>query len=255
MAVPRAHTDTSASRSSRTLSPRWRTDYSSPTTPALLQHSHPSPTPAQLLQPSQRSPPPQPPPTHPLPGHLRRARRRSARGPPRSHAAVLRPRRGAPLPLGAALPSPLRARPRHRPHRRRCRRRRRVRLPRPRARAADDGELDDVRQRQELRRRASSSSLSPPRPNRTRLPTGGSNHLLVPTGLLQTALAEQSSAAAAPAWLSDAFGGGLVRIDATNSSVRLPIGGVWTAPLLTPSHCEQVRLALARGAERTGGLR
>mmetsp|Transcript_18883 Transcript_18883/g.60595 ORF Transcript_18883/g.60595 Transcript_18883/m.60595 type:complete len:363 (+) Transcript_18883:123-1211(+) len=56
---------------------------------------------------------------------------------------------------------------------------------------------------------------------------GGSNHLLVPTGLLQTALAEQSSAAAAPAWLSDAFGGGLVRIDATNSSVllSLAVGG------------------------------
>mmetsp|Transcript_8149 Transcript_8149/g.27133 ORF Transcript_8149/g.27133 Transcript_8149/m.27133 type:complete len:411 (-) Transcript_8149:820-2052(-) len=93
-------------------------------------------------------------------GHLRRARRRSARGPPLSHATVLRPRRGAPLPLGAALPSPLRARPRHRPHRRRCRRRRRVRLPRPRARAADDGELDDVRQRQELRRLE-----PPPRPH------------------------------------------------------------------------------------------
>lgn len=49
---------------------------------------------------------------------------------------------------------------------------------------------------------------------------GRGNHMIVPTGLLQEAMAANGSAAAyAPEWLMDAFGGGLVRIESTTSSV------------------------------------
>lgn len=44
---------------------------------------------------------------------------------------------------------------------------------------------------------------------------GGTNHLVVPTGLLQ----EHFAASTTGSWAADAFGGGLVRVDFTNSSV------------------------------------
>lgn len=44
---------------------------------------------------------------------------------------------------------------------------------------------------------------------------GGTNHLVVPTGLLQ----EYYTTATYPAWAADAFGGGLLRVDSTNSSI------------------------------------
>ena len=52
---------------------------------------------------------------------------------------------------------------------------------------------------------------------------GGSNHMLVPTGLLQDWLADPQVAAAAPAWLADDFGGGLVRVERTTSSALLQL--------------------------------
>mmetsp|Transcript_3191 Transcript_3191/g.6116 ORF Transcript_3191/g.6116 Transcript_3191/m.6116 type:complete len:652 (+) Transcript_3191:35-1990(+) len=48
---------------------------------------------------------------------------------------------------------------------------------------------------------------------------GGGNHLLVPTGLLQDYFATPQGQANGPAWAVDAFGGGMVRVDSTNSSV------------------------------------
>jgi len=44
---------------------------------------------------------------------------------------------------------------------------------------------------------------------------GGTNHLVVPTGLLQ----EYYTTHTHPSWAADAFGGGLLRVDSTNSSV------------------------------------
>jgi len=44
---------------------------------------------------------------------------------------------------------------------------------------------------------------------------GGTNHLVVPTGLLQEHFAETISGS----WAADAFGGGLLRVDFTNSSI------------------------------------
>ena len=60
---------------------------------------------------------------------------------------------------------------------------------------------------------------------------GGSNHLLVPTGLLQGHLVHAS--AAAPSLLSD-FSGGYVRVDYTTSSVlkQLAVHGADLTPKL-----------------------
>lgn len=44
---------------------------------------------------------------------------------------------------------------------------------------------------------------------------GGTNHLVVPTGLLQEHYADPKNTE--PAWASDAFGGGLIRVDETTS--------------------------------------
>eukprot|EP00746_Dinoflagellata_sp_MGD_P071531 gnl/MRDRNA2_/MRDRNA2_29121_c0_seq1.p1 gnl/MRDRNA2_/MRDRNA2_29121_c0~~gnl/MRDRNA2_/MRDRNA2_29121_c0_seq1.p1 ORF type:complete len:605 (-),score=85.70 gnl/MRDRNA2_/MRDRNA2_29121_c0_seq1:22-1836(-) len=44
---------------------------------------------------------------------------------------------------------------------------------------------------------------------------GGTNHMVVPTGLLQ----EYFTTHTHPSWAADAFGGGLLRVDSTNSSV------------------------------------
>jgi hypothetical protein len=49
---------------------------------------------------------------------------------------------------------------------------------------------------------------------------GSGNHMLVPTGLLQTKLADPAAAAVAPAWLGD-FAGGLVRVERTTSPTFL----------------------------------
>ena len=46
---------------------------------------------------------------------------------------------------------------------------------------------------------------------------GGTNHILVPTGVLQAYFS--NSNVTGPAWAVDAFGGGMLRIDETNSSV------------------------------------
>jgi hypothetical protein len=64
---------------------------------------------------------------------------------------------------------------------------------------------------------------------------GGSNHMLVPTGLLQDWLADPAVEAAAPAWLSD-FSGGLVRVDSTTSSTlrQLQVHGAEVTNQLPP---------------------
>merc|ERR1719401_2500502 len=49
---------------------------------------------------------------------------------------------------------------------------------------------------------------------------GSGNHMLVPTGLLQTKLADPVAAAVAPSWLGD-FAGGLVRVEHTTSPTLL----------------------------------
>lgn len=48
---------------------------------------------------------------------------------------------------------------------------------------------------------------------------GGSNHLLVPTGLLQAQYSDGVPKIDVGSWAVDAFGGGLVRVDSTNSSI------------------------------------
>jgi len=64
---------------------------------------------------------------------------------------------------------------------------------------------------------------------------GGSNHLLVPTGLLQDMLADPAAAAAAPSFLSD-FGDGLVRVERTTSTafLQVAVNGADTTDELPP---------------------
>jgi len=68
---------------------------------------------------------------------------------------------------------------------------------------------------------------------------GGGNHLLVPTGLLQ----EHFLTASTPSWASDAFGGGLLRVDATNSSVLQRLAPAEATPQL-PEHARQLLLGV-----------
>lgn len=59
---------------------------------------------------------------------------------------------------------------------------------------------------------------------------GGTNHMVVPTGLLQ----EHFLTATEPAWAADAFGGGLLRVDSTNSSVLQQLSPAEATPNLPP---------------------
>lgn len=61
---------------------------------------------------------------------------------------------------------------------------------------------------------------------------GGTNHLVVPTGLLQEHFADPRNAE--PAWAADAFGGGLVRVDGTTSSVMRRLAPAEATPLMLP---------------------
>ena len=77
---------------------------------------------------------------------------------------------------------------------------------------------------------------------------GGGNHMLVPTGLLLDHYSAAPAAAVTPpawlpplppaaaAWLADGFGGGLVRVDATNSSVLRSLFKETTDQLPPTSH-------------------
>ncbi len=80
---------------------------------------------------------------------------------------------------------------------------------------------------------------------------GGGNHLIVPTGLLQSWLADGSAAAArdAPTWLVDGFGGGFVRVEYTNASAlkQLAVHGADVTEQLPPRARQLLRAANASG--------
>ncbi|CAE8710098.1 unnamed protein product [Polarella glacialis] len=68
---------------------------------------------------------------------------------------------------------------------------------------------------------------------------GGTNHLLVPTGLLQGYYAESKDAS----WMTDAFGGGLLRVDFTNSSVLQQLAPADATSQL-PKHARALRAGI-----------
>lgn len=87
---------------------------------------------------------------------------------------------------------------------------------------------------------------------------GGSNHLLVPTGLLQDAFADVQPGSSmlclagvcrSAAWLVDDFGGGFVRVDSTTSSalLQLAVNGADTTDELPPRAKELLASVNASG--------
>ncbi|CAE8586218.1 unnamed protein product [Polarella glacialis] len=68
---------------------------------------------------------------------------------------------------------------------------------------------------------------------------GGTNHLLVPTGLLQEHYAESRDAS----WMTNAFGGGLLRVDFTNASVLQQLAPADATSQL-PKHARALRAGI-----------
>lgn len=78
---------------------------------------------------------------------------------------------------------------------------------------------------------------------------GLGNHMIVPTGVLQDALGGAAPPTYAPSWLVDGFGGGLVRVDATTSSVfrSLAVKGAEMTDKLPPRSLELLESINASG--------